>query len=400
MKKPINICKSISFVLVFVFLVMPVHAQQKSVREPVVAGGFYPVNETTLRNQIESFFSIVLEWSEGKVPKQSAPGELNDKPIALVSPHAGYRYSGIVAAYGYSTIKGKDYKRVIVLAPSHYGGFSGVSILRLATHYRTPLGLVEVDRDVCDKLLEEYPLFGTHPDAEKWEHSLETQLPFLQMALKDFKLVPLLIGYLSKEDIQKVAECVKPFITEDTLLIASSDFTHYGARFGYVPFWKDIEANIKKLDYGAFDKILTVDSDGFLQYRTETDITACGYLPVGVLLRLLPANAKGTLLYYDTSGRQTGDFTNSVSYGSIVFTRTREEKTGGQTSLGGERHNPDKAEKKMDTKAKKTLLEIARKSVEAAINNDPIPEFEITNPAIQGKQGAFVTLRNHGKLRG
>jgi hypothetical protein len=384
MKKLPRKCRLISFVLLLGLFAIPVLARSasgRSVREPAVAGGFYPADESTLKKQIESFF--------GKVPKQA----LNDKPIALVSPHAGYQYSGLVAAYGYSTIKDKIYKRVIVLAPSHYGGFRGVSILRLATHYRTPLGLVEVERDVCDKLLEESSLFGSYPAAEKREHSLETQLPFLQTALRDFKLVPLLIGYLSREDIKKVAECVKPFITEDTLLIASSDFTHHGPRFNYVPFRKDVEANIKKLDYGAFDKILARDSDGFLQYKAETDITACGYFPVGVLLRLLPDGAKGTLLNYDTSGRQTGDFTNTVSYGSIVFTRTGGKKTGGLP-------NPNRAEKKMDTKAKKTLLEIARKSVEAAINNDPAPELEVTDPALQGKQGAFVTLRNHEKLRG
>lgn len=392
MEKLLQRYKLIPFILWLVFFAIPAIAQSAtgaSVREPAVAGGFYPADESTLRNQIDSLIS--------NVPKQ----DLKGKPIALVSPHAGYQYSGLVAAYGYSTIKDKKYKRVIVLAPSHYGGFRGVSILRLVTHYRTPLGLVEVDRDVCDKLLEKSTLFGAYPDAEKQEHSLETQLPFLQMALKDFKLVPLLIGYLSREELHKVAECVKPFITADTLLVASSDFTHYGHRFNYVPFTKDVEANIKKLDYGAFDKILAIDSDGLLQYKAETDITACGCLPVGVLLRLLPPDAKGTILKYDTSGRQTGDFTNSVSYGSIVFTRPHGEKTKGHTSLKAlDRHNPNKEGKRMDTKAKKTLLEIARKTLEAAINNDPIPEFEVTDPAIQGKQGAFVTLRNHGKLRG
>ncbi|HLG29789.1 MAG TPA: AmmeMemoRadiSam system protein A, partial [Candidatus Brocadiales bacterium] len=289
-----------------------------------------------------------------------------------------------------------------MLAPSHYGGFKGVSILHV-THYLTPLGLVEVDRDVCDKLLKETSLFGSYPEADKHEHSLETQLPFLQMTLKDFKLVPLLIGYLSNEDIQKVAECIKPLITEDTLLIASSDFTHFGPRFDYVPFRNDVAANIKKLDYGAFDKILAVDADGFLKYRAETDITACGYLPIGLLLKLLPTNSKGMLLNYDTSGRQTGDFSNSVSYGSIVFIKPAVGagfKPAPAMLKTGKLPNPNEAEKKMDEKAKKTLLEIARKTVEASINNDPLPEFEVTDPAIQGKQGAFVTLRNHGRLRG
>ncbi|HHT9126951.1 MAG TPA: AmmeMemoRadiSam system protein B [Candidatus Brocadiia bacterium] len=371
------------YLLSLSFLAMPVLAQpQKSVREPAVAGSFYSADESTLREQIESFFS--------KVPESASGG--NDKPIALISPHAGYRYSGLVTAYGYNTIKNKNYKRVIVLAPSHYGSFKGVSILRV-THYRTPLGLVEVDKDVCDKLLENTLLFSTYPDADKYEHSLETQLPFLQMTLKDFRLVPLLIGYLSGEDVQKVAECIKSFITNETILIASCDFTHYGYNFDYVPFKKDTEANIKKLDYGAFDRILAFDSDGFLKYKTETGITACGYLPVAVLLKLLPVNAKGTLLNYDTSGRQTGGFTNSVSYASIVFTIPSKEETRSPP-------NPNKTGEEMDEQAKKNLLYIARKTVEAAINNTPIPEFNITDEALQGKQGAFVTLRNHGQLRG
>lgn len=280
----------------------------RAVREPVAAGRFYPADEGALRSEVASYLA--------KIPKQSLPG----KPVALISPNAGYKYTGIVAAHGYSTIKGHNYKRVIILAPSHYGRFKGVSISR-ATHYRTPLGSVAIDDEVCNKLLDQPPLFGTDPVADKREYSIENQLPFLQSVLKDFKIVPLLFGTLSKEGVQKVADAIRPFMTDDTLLIASSDFTKYGDAFSYVPFRKDIEENIKKLDYGALDKILALDSDGFLQYRIETGITADGFLPIGVLLRLLPSEVKGTLLKYDTSGRQSGDFTYSGSYVSIVFTR-------------------------------------------------------------------------------
>ncbi len=277
-------------------------------REPVAAGRFYPAEEDALKREVESYL--------GKIPKQSLPG----KPVALIAPNAGYKYTGIVAAHGYSTIKGLSYKRVIILAPSHRGRFKGVSISR-ETHYRTPLGSVALDDDVCNKLLAQPPLFGTDPQADTGEYSIEIQLPFLQSVLHDFKIVPLLFGNLKKEDVQKVAEAIKPFLTDDTLLIASSDFTHYGDAFNYTPFRKDIEENIKKLDYGAFDRILALDSDGFLQYRIETGITADGFLPIGVLLKLLPSNAKGTLLKYDTSGKQSGDFTYSASYASIVFTK-------------------------------------------------------------------------------
>ncbi|HHT9126952.1 MAG TPA: AmmeMemoRadiSam system protein B [Candidatus Brocadiia bacterium] len=298
------------YILVALTLVATSYSQPmlRNVREPVAAGRFYPSDENVLRTDVESYLV--------KVPKQNLPG----KPVALISPNAGYKYTGIVAAHGYNTIKGRNYKRIIILAPTHYGRFKGVSISR-DTHYQTPLGPVAIDDEVCNKLLDQPPLFGTDPEADKREYSIEVQLPFLQSVLKDFKIVPLLLGNLKKEDIEKVAEAIKSFVTDDTLLIASSDFTHYGDAFNYAPFRKDIEENIKKLDYGAFERILALDSEGFLQYRIETGITADGFLPIGLLLRLLPPEAKGTLLTYETSGKQSGDFTYSVSYASIVFTK-------------------------------------------------------------------------------
>ncbi|MGR3310438.1 MAG: AmmeMemoRadiSam system protein B [Candidatus Brocadiales bacterium] len=302
--------RSIFYIFAILMLVGTVYGQPKlkTVREPIAAGRFYPADEDALRKELVSFLA--------KTPKQNLSG----KPVALISPNAGYKYTGIVAAHAYSAIKGHSYKRVIILAPSHYGRFKGVSILRV-THYRTPLGLVEVDEEVCNKLLDQPPLFGTDTQADKREYSIETQLPFLQSVLKDFKIVPLLFGNITKSGIQKVVDALKPFITDDTLLIASSDFTKYGDAFSYTPFRKDIEENIKKLDYGAFDRILALDSKGFLQFRIQTGITADGFLPIGVLLRLLPPEAKGTLLKYDTTGRQIGDFTYSASYASIVFTK-------------------------------------------------------------------------------
>lgn len=304
----------LSFVFYVIFAVLMFVAtgygqpKLKTEREPIAAGRFYSADEDALRKEVESYL--------GKIPKQSLPG----KPVALIAPNAGYKYTGTIAAHGYSTIKGHSYKRVIILAPSHYGRFKGISIPR-ATHYQTPLGLVATDDEVCSKLLAQPPLFGTDPEADKREYSVEIQLPFLQSVLHDFKIVPLLFGNLKKEDVQKVADAIKPFVTDDTLLIASSDFTHYGDAFNYTPFRKDIEENIKKLDYGAFDRILALDADGFLQYRIETGITADGFLPIGLLLKLLPPEAKGTLLIYDTSGKQSGDFTYSASYASIVFTK-------------------------------------------------------------------------------
>ena len=291
--------------------------------EPQAAGRFYPGNETVLKEQINTFLK--------KIPKQPLKGS----PVAIISPHAGYQYSGQVAAYGYNAIKDYGFTRVIILAPSHFMSgkrFRGVSILNVK-NFKTPLGVIPVDEDACNQLLntskESKPdashqtikLFGSYEGAYKGEHSLETQLPFLQMTLGAFKLVPIMAGILIDDDFDKVADAIKPLMDDKTLVVVSSDFTHYGEGYGYVPFKKDIGKNIHTLDYGAFDKILSKDFDGLRVYRKETGINACGIYPIELLLKLLPGEAQGEILNYDTSGHQSNDFSFSVSYASVIFTK-------------------------------------------------------------------------------
>ncbi|MDR4497335.1 MAG: AmmeMemoRadiSam system protein B [Candidatus Scalindua sp.] len=293
------------------FLAKTVQAEQEqSIREPVVAGRFYAGTAGELRRQVNDLLN--------KAPTKS----VNSKPIAIISPHAGYQYSGAVAAYGYQAIKGYNYKRVIVIAPSHYSRYIGASILDV-THYKTPLGLIKLDQGVCNNLINNPPMIGTFRNAHLREHSLETQLPFLQETLSSFKLVPILVSKLNNETIDFLAEKIKPFINEDTLIVVSSDFTHYGPSYDYVPKFNDgtIEENIKKLDYGAFERILARDLNGLIRYKQATRMTACGLMPIALLLKLLPGDAEGKVLHYDTSGNQIGNFENSVSYASIVFTR-------------------------------------------------------------------------------
>ena len=294
-----------------VILVKTVQAEhEQSIREPIVAGRFYAGTEGELRRQVNDLLN--------KVPAKS----VNSKPIAIISPHAGYQYSGSVAAYGYQAIKGYNYKRVIVIAPSHYSRYIGASILDV-THYKTPLGLIKLDQGVCNNLINNPPMIGTFINAHLREHSLETQLPFLQETLSNFNLVPILVSKLNNETIDFLAEKIKPFIDEDTLIVVSSDFTHYGPSYDYVPKFKDgtIKENIKKLDYGAFERILALDLNGLIRYKQATRMTACGFMPIALLLKLLPSDAEGKILHYDTSGNQIGNFENSVSYASIVFTR-------------------------------------------------------------------------------
>ncbi len=380
---------SFFYIIISITSLSILHAEEKlpdylqevtqNVREPAVAGRFYSGTGPELTKQVNSLLS--------NADSETLPG----KPIALISPHAGYQYSGSVAAYGYNAIKDYDYKRVIVIAPSHYSRYTGASILDV-DHYKTPLGLIKLDMGVCNNLINNPPLIGTFKKAHDREHSLETQLPFLQTVLKDFELVPILISRLNNEAFDFLADKIKPLIDEDTLIVASSDFTHYGPGYSYVPFRKDVEANIKKLDYGAFERILALDFDGFTKYKRATEITACGFMPVALLLKLLPDDVQGKILRYDTSGNLTGDFTNSVSYASIIFTR-------------GQKSSKDIDEdSKLDENEQSTLIKVARDTLETYVKKRELPDIDsgkyTFTQKLKEKRGVFVTLNKNGNLRG
>ncbi|MHC4183622.1 MAG: AmmeMemoRadiSam system protein B [Planctomycetota bacterium] len=351
----------------------------QNVREPAVAGRFYAGTEAKLRKQVSNLLNDVFT--------ENLPG----KPVALISPHAGYQYSGLVAAYGYNAIKDYDYKRVIIIAPSHYSRYTGASIPDV-DYYKTPLGLIKLDMGACNNLINNPPLIGTFKQAHAREHSLETQLPFLQTALKDFELVPILISRLNNEAFDFLVDKIKPLINEDTLIIVSSDFTHYGYGYSYVPFKKDIEASIRKLDYGAFERILALDFDGFFRYKKATGITACGFMPIALLLKLLPDDAQGKILHYDTSGNQMDDFNSSVSYASIMFTR-------GRKSSGIIDENPS-----LNNNEQATLLRVARDTLETYIRERKLPDVNngkyTFTQKLKEKRGVFVTLNKNGGLRG
>jgi len=371
--------------------------------EPQVAGRFYPGSEVALKDQINTFFK--------NIPKQTLKG----KPFAIISPHAGYQYSGQVAAYGYNAIKDYGFTRVIILSPSHFRSskrFRGASILNVK-NLKTPLGLIPVDQDACNQLLDTSKdlspnashrtpvLFGSYEGAYQGEHSLETQLPFLQMSLKTFKLVPIMVGILIDDDFDRVANAIRPLMDDKTLVVVSSDFTHYGEGYGYVPFKKDIEKNINALDYGAFEKIRNKDFEGLKTYRKETGINACGIMPIELLLKLLPDNARGEILNYDTSGHQSKDFSFSVSYASIIFTKPSETKSGLYVP---KEETLDNRQSFLTKEERAFLLSLARNTLETYTKTSLTPKldpvkYELT-PKLKEKYGVFVTLKKYGELRG
>lgn len=277
-----------------------------AVREPAVAGAFYPARKSALEADVKKLLA--------GVPAEKVDGRI----VGLLSPHAGYAYSGKTAAYGYRLLEGKGFTRVVVLAPAHYAGFRGASIPDVGA-YRTPLGLVPLDMDACRELLG-HELYTSRADAHSREHSLEVQLPFLQEALGEFTLVPIVVGQVGGDDYKKLAAPLRKLLDEKTILIVSTDFTHYGRRFGYVPFTENVRENLEKLDGGAIGEIENMDARGFLSYQEKTGATICGRCPVGVFLTALPTDARATLLKYETSGDVTGDYSSSVSYVSMVIT--------------------------------------------------------------------------------
>jgi AmmeMemoRadiSam system protein B len=276
-------------------------------RKSPIAGSWYPGKKEELSALIQKLLS------NAKLP------EVKGRPLGIISPHAGIQFSGQAAAYGAKVLKGRKIRRVILLGPSHYTYFHGLATSEV-DYYETPLGKIKVDREISDALYK-LPAFNGPRNAELPEHSLEMEIPFLQSVLEDFVMVPLVVGEMSSKHYDEAATALKKYLDESTVVVASSDFTHYGGRFGYVPFRDNVKENLKKLDQGAIDKITAQDFDGFQKYLSETGATICGARPIGVLMKLLPAACQGTLLNYYTSGDLLGDYTDTVSYAAILFTK-------------------------------------------------------------------------------
>jgi AmmeMemoRadiSam system protein B/AmmeMemoRadiSam system protein A len=310
---------------------------------------------------------------------------------ALIAPHAAYAYSGATAAAGYRLLRGQSFDRVVLLGPSHHVAFRGVAIAGVDA-YETPLGRVPLDAAAVTRLRES-PLVIDGPPGPDREHSLEIQLPLLQRVLAPgWQLVPLLVGRLEAEDYTPLAEAVRPLLDDRTLVVVSTDFTHYGARFGYQPFAPEgeVASRIEALDKGAFAHVAAGDAAGFLDYQARTGITICGYRPVALLLHLLPEGTRAHLVRYDTSGALLGDYRQSVSYLAAAFTRP----------------TPPAGPALPQQRSLEWLHRLAALRVREVVA--PAPETQAAlrglidgPPADVGQSaGAFVTLRRNGRLRG
>lgn len=287
----------------------------KNIRRSILSGSWYSGNSHELKKEI-----ISLEKKCKNVHINSG------KIIGLVAPHAGYMYSGRGALTGYKLLRNKPYDNIIILAPSHSGYFSGIAC-SVYDNYETPFGTIKVNKEKIETLKANSNIFKYDKRAEDQEHSVEIHLPLLQHNLKDFKIIPLLIGNLNENDIPAISKAVKHIVNENTLLIASSDFTHYGSRFGYNPFDDLIEPQkigekIKDLDLEHIKHILGLDYMGFLELKKRTGASICGYMAIALVISIFHSRDKPLkthLAEYYSSGDITGDYRQAVSYGTILF---------------------------------------------------------------------------------
>jgi len=283
------------------------------VREPIVAGAFYKGNFDSLEKQIISCFNHKL--GPGALPLKKRTKKLK----AVIAPHAGYDYSGPCAAWAFKEIAEAEFPDLfIIIGPAHAGYSSAMSI----EDWKTPFGLVKTDKDFALKLKENSDL-KIIEDVHSNEHSIEVQLPFLQFVNKDklSKLRILPIVFTNDLDYKKLAKDLRKTIKETKkkiIFIISSDFTHYGSSYAYVPFTLDIKERLEELDKTAFGYIKRLEPDKFADFINKTGATICGYMSILLLLELLE-DTKGEVLLYYTSGSMTGDYKTSVSYASIIF---------------------------------------------------------------------------------
>ncbi len=373
------------------------------VREARYAGTWYEGDKLKLNQQLEEY----MQAASGALCRRTAhaqfqePAELNQLTedrdlLALVSPHAGYMFSGQTAAYAFARAQQKENqakqkaKRVILLGPSHYVGFEGVA-LSDASIFQTPLGDLPVDQKTVEALAD-FPLFQYMPDVHKKEHSLELQLPFIYKTFGPVDLVPIVIGQLEDEmETRLVGGILKRFLRDGDIVVVSSDFCHVGPRYQFQPFKKDIKENVFLLDKEAFTYINSLDLEGFFKFRERTGATICGFYPLCVLLSILPDDAGGSVLNYATSQDSlVEDDDNSVSYMAIGMGAPPDHADHWRQDAEATDKQPLLSEEE-----KKALLVVARQTVAAAATKTAQPKtaaLKKTYPGLACPRGVFVTL--------
>jgi len=362
--------KKIFIITLLVFLFSCGYSSSEEVRKSAVSGTFYPSDAKELAATVDAFLE--------NVKKADKKGDI----LALIVPHAGYMYSGQVAAYSFKQLEGTDFKNIIIISPSHYVGFDGMSVYDKG-FFETPLGRVRINEELAGRIISKSGRFIIYPEAHRKEHAIEVELPFLQRVYKDkaFTIVPIAMGNPALEDVRILGDALHDAVDKDTLLIISVDLSHYHQYDKAV-----------RLDASGISAVEKLDAERLLEQirNADTEIDA----PIAVLAAIMLANrrdAKAAVLKYANSGDVTGDKSRVVGYSSIMIYIPEASDKKQEMIMKDEYLNKEEKQK---------LLKIARASVVESVTGTRQPDIPVIEERLKENCGAFVTLKKHGELRG
>lgn len=345
-------------------------------RQPAVAGQFYPSDKSDLQSTLKDLFA------------RAVPSRHFQDVVAIIAPHAGYPYSGEVAASSFNQIDPtRQYDNVFVLGPSHHVGFEGASIYTDGD-YVTPLGALHVNRKLAQQLIASSKVFTSRTDAHAEEHSVEVELPFLQYLMKqDISLVPIVVGASDPQTCEKIATALRPYLNTRNLFVISTDFSHY-------PSYDDAQSVDKAtadavLSNSVRNLVSTLDLNERKQVPNLVT-SMCGWSCVLTLLYMTEDNPRIQLTkieYRNSGDSPIGDKRRVVGYCSIAVSLKEEVRPSGFNLPGRDRRD---------------LLAIARSAVEQYVRNGTVPVLDSArySDALKTGCGAFVTLNEDHSLRG
>ena len=340
------------------------------IRPATQANRFYTGNPQELSQEVDSFLAL----------HKNMP--IYDSVRAIIVPHAGYYFSGNVAASAYMSIPNdKPFKRIFLLGPSHHEWLDGASVNTEADYYATPLGNVKVDVETAQNLTESNSVFSYYPKAHDREHCLEVQLPFLQRRLGNVPpIVPIIISTNDFGKLKQIAEVLKPYFNEENLFIISSDFSHYPS---YEDAYEVDALTGKAIETGKVDEFIATLEKNAVSGKHNLATSACGELAIATLMLMMDTNCEVIHLMYQNSGDiDHHDHSRVVGYHAFAVVRT----SGKAFSLSGD-------EKRM-------LKKIAYESIKDSLEGKGISHLSHLTDNLLAKCGAFVSLHKQNRLRG
>lgn len=344
------------------------------VRPATQANRFYTGNPEELSQEVDSFLAL----HSSRTTYQNV--------AALIVPHAGYYFSGNVAASAYMTLNPKkSYKRIFLLGPSHHEWLNGASVNSKVDYYATPLGNVKVDRETAQQLIDADSVFSYKAAAHAQEHCLEVQLPFLQRRLDEVPpIVPIIISTNDYSKLKRMAEMLRPYFTDDNLFIISSDFSHYPS---YEDAYEVDTKTGKAIETGDVEQLIATIENNADSGKRNLATSACGEFPIITLMLMLNHSYEIKHLMYQNSGDiDNHDHSRVVGYHAFAFLRKQISET----------------EFTLTDADKKQLKEIALQSIKDSLDSKPIarPTLHSQLSILNSKCGAFVSLHKYGRLRG